>query len=93
MLCWALIEQARHEHMSDEYKNGYVIIMVPSSPSLVEVRDTTTVASQRTDRRWDVKRTNTDLPNTYRRSTTETIMHPTGQNVLLIYPHFGIDFL
>ena len=37
--------------------------------------------------------TNTDLPNTYRRSTTETIMHPIGQNILLTYPHFGIDFL
>ena len=41
----------------------------------------------------EVKQTNTDLPNTYRRSTTETIMHLIGQNILLIYPHFGIDFL
>ena len=31
--------------------------------------------------------------NTYRRSTTETIMHTIGQNILLNYPHFGIDFL
>ena len=29
----------------------------------------------------------------YRRSTTETIMHPIGQNILLIYPHFGIAFI
>ena len=41
----------------------------------------------------EVKRTNSDLSNTYHRSTTETIMHPIGQNILLIYPHFGIDFL
>ena len=25
VLCGALVEQARHEHMSDEYKNQYVI--------------------------------------------------------------------
>ena len=31
---------------------------------------------------WGVQRTNTYLPNTYRRSSTATI-----------YPHFGIDFL
>ena len=29
----------------------------------------------------------------YRRSTTETIMYPIGQNILLIYPYFGIAFL
>ena len=40
MLYWALVEQARHKRMSNEYKNRY-IIMVPSSPSLVKVRDTT----------------------------------------------------
>ena len=91
MLYWALVEQALHEHMSDEYENRY-IIMVSSSPSLVKVRDTT-VGSQRTDQGWGVKRTNTDLSNAYRRSTTEAIVHPIGQNILLIYPHFGIDFL
>ena len=25
MLCWALVEQAPHEHMSDEYKDRYII--------------------------------------------------------------------
>ena len=25
VLCWALAEQARHEHMSDEYKNRYLV--------------------------------------------------------------------
>ena len=56
------------------------IIMVPSSPSLVEVRDTT-VGSQRTDLSVQVILTNTDLPNTYSRSTTETIMYPVGQDI------------
>ena len=41
----------------------------------------------------EVKQINTDPPNTYRRSATETIIHPIGQNILLIYPLFGIDFL
>ena len=27
MVCEALVEQARHEHMSDEYKNRYIIIV------------------------------------------------------------------
>ena len=25
MLCWVLDEQPRHEHMSDEYKDRYII--------------------------------------------------------------------
>ena len=45
VLCWGLVEQARHEHRSDEYKNQY-IIKVPSSPSLVKARDTTVVSSE-----------------------------------------------
>ena len=28
VLYWALIKQARHEHMSDEYKNRYSIIVL-----------------------------------------------------------------
>ena len=40
-----------------------------------------------------VKQTNTDLPNKYRRSTTEIIMYPVGHNILLIDPQFGIAFL
>ena len=34
-------EQARHEHVSDEYKDQYVIDISPSSP-LMKVRETTT---------------------------------------------------
>ena len=28
VLYWALVEQARHEHMSDEYKDLYIIIVL-----------------------------------------------------------------
>ena len=51
------------------------------------------IGSERTNQGWEVKRTNADLLNKYRRSTTETIMHPTDQNILPNCPHFGIDFL
>ena len=27
VLCLGFVEQARHEHMSDEYKNRYIIIV------------------------------------------------------------------
>ena len=36
VLCRGLVEQARHEHMSDEYKDRYILI-VPPSPSWVKV--------------------------------------------------------
>ena len=26
VLCWALVEQARHEHMPDEYKKRYYLV-------------------------------------------------------------------
>ena len=32
VLCWGLVKQAQHEHMSDEHKKQY-IIDVPRSPS------------------------------------------------------------
>ena len=31
MLCWALVEQARHKHMLDEYKNQYIIHLFSTS--------------------------------------------------------------
>ena len=94
MLCWALVEQARHEHMSDEYKNRNIVIVPWQSPSWVNQTNTRSrYGSHRTDQGVQANLTNTNLPNIYRRSTAETIMHPIGQNILLIYPHFGIDFL
>ena len=45
-------------------------------------------------KRGKVKRINTGLPNTYRRSKLLKLpQHPIGQNSLLIYPHFCIDFV
>ena len=43
--CTELVEQARHEHMSDEYNTQY-IIDVPPTPSWVKVRGTTVVHSE-----------------------------------------------
>ena len=89
MLCWALVEHARHEHMSDEYKNRYILIVSLKPPSWVNQTNTRSPhGSYRTDQDVQVNWT-----NMYRRSTTETIMHPIGQNILLIYPHFEIAFL
>ena len=45
MQCWGLVEQARHEYMSSEYKKQY-IVDVPPSPSWTKVRDTTVVPSE-----------------------------------------------
>ena len=28
-MCWGLVEQARHEHMSDEYKKQHIIHVLP----------------------------------------------------------------
>ena len=50
-LCWGLVEQDRHEHLSDGYESRY-IIMVPPYPSLVKVRDST-VGSQQTKKRGE----------------------------------------
>ena len=63
MLCWALVEQARHEHKSDEYKSQYIIAVLRSS-SWAKLRDTTVVPSE-LNKGGVVKRTNTGLPNTY----------------------------
>ena len=41
MLCWVSVEQAGHEHMSDEYKNRYIIIVLLKPASWVDqtIRD------------------------------------------------------
>ena len=63
VLCRGLVEQARHEHMRDEYKNRYVID-VPPSPALVKVRDIAMVPSE-LNKGGVVQRTNTGLQSTY----------------------------
>ena len=45
VLCWGLVEQAQYEHMSDGYKNRYIVDVHPSPP-LMKVRDTTVVPSE-----------------------------------------------
>ena len=35
MLCWDLVEQARHGHMSDEYKNRYIKYSIAEARILV----------------------------------------------------------
>ena len=95
MLYWALLERARHEHMSDEYnKYRYITVVLLKLPSWVNQTNTRPpqLVPNELAKGGKVKRTNNNLPNTYRRSTTEPIMHPIGQNSLLIYPHFGVDF-
>ena len=76
-----LVEQARHEHMSDEYKTRYIVVVFPHLGSTRQTLDRHIFGPERTDQLWEVKRTNTDLPNMYRRSTTETAMHPIDQNI------------
>ena len=64
-----------------------IVLLKPPSWSIRQSRDHQN-GSLRTDQSREGQRTNNDLPNTYSKSTTETIMHPIGQNIPLIYPHF-----
>ena len=43
MLYWALVEGARHEHMSDEYKDRYIIIVLGNPHPGYQIREITTV--------------------------------------------------
>ena len=84
MLYWVL-EQARHEHMSDEYIYNKDDIAEAPILGLSGKHETTTVGSPtELVKGAQVKLTSTDIPNIYRRSTTKTIMYPIGQNILLI---------
>ena len=79
--------------MSDEYKIRYIVIVLPypHPGSIGPTRDHHTLVPTELIKDSEVKRANINLPKTYRRSTTETIMYPIGQNILLIYPHIGIE--
>ena len=49
------------------------------------------VVPSKLNKRGEVKRTNTGLPNTiYMKKLRKQSQHPIVQNSLLIYPHFGI---
>ena len=93
MLYCGFREQARHEHMSDEYKDRYII------RTLLET--TTRYYSQYREHlesnvpNWTrVVRSNTtkDLPNTHRRSTAETAMNPIGQTFPVIHIYLVGNF-
>ena len=93
MLYWALVEEARHEYMSDEYENRYLFQFYSFAEAhilgLPDKHEITPVVPSELIKRGKVKRTNTGLPDTYRRSKLlKLLRHPIGQNSLLIYPHF-----
>ena len=69
MLYLAFVEQARHEHMPDEYKKTiyYCIVAVVHILSLQDKHEITTLVPSELTKREKVKRTNTDFSNTWRR--------------------------
>ena len=64
VLCWGLVKQARHQHMSYEYKIRFIIGGPPPPSSRVKVRDTIIMVPSELNKEEKVKRTNTGLPNT-----------------------------
>ena len=65
MLCWVLVERARHEHMSDEYKDRYIIAVLLEPLSWVNQSNTRPpqfVPSELIKGAQVNKLTNTDLP-------------------------------
>ena len=70
MLCWVLVEQARHENVSDEYKKQCIIDLLRWVP---KERDTTVVPSE-LNKRGKVKRTNRPPKYISCTETTEIIM-------------------
>ena len=90
MLYYGFGEQARHGHMSDEYKDRYIIRTLLKTPPWYYRQYNTTVSSN-TELNKRVVRSNItkDLPNTHRRSTAETAMNPIGQTFPVIHIHLG----
>ena len=76
-------------------KGRYINHSVTEEPilSTTDKHETTIWFASRTDLSGKVMHTNDDLPNTYSGSTTETIMHPVGQNIPVIYPHFETEIV
>ena len=66
MLYWALVEQAPHEHMSDEYKDRYIIqcCRSPHPGSIGPTRDHHMIPTELT-LSGKIMRQNNNLPNTY----------------------------
>ena len=91
VLCWGLVEQARHEHMSDEFKNSILLMYLRNPHPGYQRNETPQWFHYRTGQKGVVKRTNTGLPNTYHITKLWKLsQHPIGHNSLIIYPPFGI---
>ena len=90
MLYYGFGEQARHEHMSNEYKDRHIIIALLKTPPRYYRQYNTTVSSN-TELNRRVVRSNItkDLSNTHRRSTAETAMNPICQTFPVIHIHLG----
>ena len=78
MLYYGFDEQARHEHMSDEYQDRSIVVTLLKTSPWYYRQYTRTTCVQNTEQDKRVVRSNTtmDLPNTHRRSTAETAMNP-----------------
>ena len=86
MLYYGLGEQARHEHMSDEYKDRYIIItLLKTSLVLQTIYENTLNPHTELDERVVRSNMTKDLPNTHRRSIAETAMNPIGQTFPVIH--------
>ena len=80
MLYYGFGEQARHEHMSDEYTRPIYYCNIAEDLSLALQTIYENTLSPHTELNKRVLRSNTtkDLPNTHRRSTAETAINPIG---------------
>ena len=88
MLYCGFAEQARHEHMSDEYKDRCIIsALLKIPPRYYRQYKTPLVLITRLNKKVLWSNTTKDLPNTHRRSTTETAMNPIGQAFPVIHMH------
>ena len=93
MLYCGFGEEARHEHMSDEYEDRYIIRTLPKTTPRYYSQYREHLESNVPN--WTrVVRSDTtkDLPNTHRRSTAETAMNPIGQTFSVIHIHLVGNF-
>ena len=80
--------------MADEYKRPmYYRIADDSILSTTDNTRSPQRFASRTDKSGESQADKQLSPKMRRSPTTETIMHPIGQNNLLFYPHFETAFL
>ena len=75
--------------MSDEYNDRYIIRTLLKTPPRYysQYREHLECTYQTNWTRVVRSNTTKDLPNTHRRSTTETVMNPIGQTIPVIHIH------